>query len=112
MAQIDLHNMMFKVLDNSDSGEVDGGTIFHYRQEGSIIWATYKGGSVIFGTLSGFRENDTLHFTYQHRNTEGQFKMGKCTSQIEINEDAVQLHESWQWSGDNGTKGTSILQEL
>ena len=47
------HNKYFKSIQNTDNGEVSGETIFHYRQKGNTIWATYEGGQILFGTLSG-----------------------------------------------------------
>ena len=32
--------------------QVDNNTLFSYHQEGDVVWATYKGGAVRFGTLT------------------------------------------------------------
>lgn len=45
------HNRYFKSVNNSPNGEVGANTIFHYQQQGDMTWATYKGGSIVFGTL-------------------------------------------------------------
>lgn len=42
---------VFRSVSNAPNGEVDAATVFHYRQDGDIVWATYRGGRVRFGTL-------------------------------------------------------------
>ncbi len=109
---INLNERKFKALSNSSNGEVGSGTIFHYRQDTDIIWATYQGGSIKFGTLSGSIKDNKLQFHYQHQNMTGEFMTGKCQSIIKIKDDKIQLHETWQWTSGDFSKGNSILQEI
>lgn len=37
---MDLHDKKFVASENSATGEVGAGTVFHYRQKKDIIWAT------------------------------------------------------------------------
>ena len=46
---IDYDGRVFRSVSNTGSGEVD--TRFHYRQEGDVVWATYRGGGVKLGSL-------------------------------------------------------------
>ena len=48
---LDYDERVFRSVANSDGGDVDGETTFHYHQRDDIVWATYAGGSVAFGTL-------------------------------------------------------------
>jgi len=111
---INYHDKVFATTDSSGNGEVSGETRFHYRHEGSIVWATYKGGSIWSGTLTAFvHENGSLDMRYQHLNRAGEFKTGRCQSTPEILEDGrIRLHEEWQWTCGNHSKGTSIIEEL
>ena len=109
---INLHNKKFKALSNSDNGEVSQDTIFHYRQKDKIIWATYEGGDVLFGTLSGRISNHELEFTYQHQNLRGDFMTGHCTTFIKEEKDKILLHETWQWTSGDHSSGTSTLIEV
>ncbi len=109
---INLHDKKFKALSNSDNGEVSADTIFHYRQKGKVIWATYEGGDVLFGTLSGRITNDQLEFTYQHQNLQGAFMTGHCTTVIKKENDKLKLHETWQWTSGDQSEGTSTLIEV
>jgi len=107
-----LQDKKFKAIANTDNGEVNEETIFHYRQKGDIVWATYEGGAVKFGTLSGSIKNDTLEFTYQHQNHQQAFMTGQCITKIKSIDGKITLHESWQWTSGDKSKGTSVLSEL
>ena len=111
---INYHNKIFRSIDNSASGEVDGQTQFHYRQEGKVIWATYEGGSIQFGTLvAKILADGSLDMRYQHVNTSGAFKTGQCHSIPEILDNGkIRLHESWQWTCGDYEKGQSIIEEV
>ena len=110
--KINLNGKKFKALHNSDNGEVGDETTFHYRQKGNVVWATYEGGSIKFGTLSGQIVDNQLTFNYQHQNIEGEFLTGKCETVIKVIDDKIQLHETWQWTCRDFSKGTSLLVEF
>jgi len=109
---INLNNKKFTALSNSENGETSSQTVFHYRQKGNIIWATYEGGNILFGTLSGQRIDGELIFRYQHQNIEGEFLMGKCQSKIEFFNGRIFLKERWQWMCKDFSEGESVLEEL
>ena len=48
-----LDGLVFRVVSNSLEGEVTNDTVFHYRESDGVVWATYSGGNIRFGTLSG-----------------------------------------------------------
>lgn len=98
---------------NTDNGEVNTQTLFHYHQNSNMIWADYAGGQIIKGYLIGTTDTKgNLSFSYQHLNKEYQLRMGTCHSVPVILEDGrIELHESWQWLNGDETSGTSILSE-
>lgn len=115
MSKINYHNKYFRSASNTDNGEVSAETTFHYRQKGkNIIWATYEGGEILFGTLSGSISTDgKLEFCYQHQNTAGEFMTGKCQSTPELLEDGrILLHEKWQWTSGDQSEGESVIEEF
>jgi len=114
VSEINYHNRIFKALDNSDNGEVGDDTRFHYRQEGDVVWATYGGGSIKFGTLTAkMLENGDLDLRYGHLNLEGEMMTGKCLSKPEILSDGrLKMHETWQWTSGDESSGTSLLIEV
>ena len=98
MNKINYNNKKFRSIENTSNGEVSGKTLFHYWQEGNIVWANYKGGSIRFGNLvAKIDRNGELDMRYQHLSEDGTFKTGLCHSKPEILEDGrIRLHESWQ----------------
>ena len=113
--KINYHDKYFQSVANTDNGEVSAATTFHYRQKDSnIIWATYEGGQIVFGTLSGhILPNGQLEFCYQHQNVEGKFMTGKCLSTPEVmNDGRIKLLEKWQWTSGNQSAGESVIEEI
>lgn len=114
MEKINYHNKRFRAIANSDNGEVDDETFFHYRQGGDVIWATYYGSNIRMGTITGIvREDSSLEFTYQHVNVQNEIMTGKCISIPGVQEDgSLKLSESWEWTCKDFSKGTSEIIEL
>lgn len=108
------HNKIFRPLQNSANGETSAQTTFVYRQEGSIISANYAGGQIIKGQLLGWvDEAGNIEMRYQQINAQGQLRTGKCFSKPEILENGkIRLHESWEWTSEPYSKGTSIIEEI
>ena len=111
---INYNNKRFVGIQNVESGEVSGDTIFHYWQQDDVVWATYKGGDVKFGNLvAHVNREGQLNMRYQHINQDGAIKTGQCISTPEILEDGrIRLHEKWQWTSDDGGAGESIVEEI
>lgn len=111
---INYHDRRFAPVSNTANGEVDATTVFHYRQQGNIVWATYHGGAVQFGTLvAKVRDDDSLDMRYSHVNREGELMTGHCDSRPELLPgDRLRLHESWHWTSGDHTSGTSIIEQV
>lgn len=110
--ELNLNGKKFKSVSSSNIGEVSSSTLFEYRQNGNLVWATYQGGEILFGTLSGRIEQSNLIFTYQHQNIKGDFKTGKCKTVIELKDERLILKEKWEWTCDDYSKGKSELEEI
>ena len=108
------HNKIFRSVGNTDNGEVSSATAFHYQQKGNIITATYAGGSIVKGHLiATVNEEGVLNMRYHHINTSGELMTGVCLSTPERLENGkIRLHESWQWTCGDYSKGTSIIEEI
>jgi len=105
---------VFVVRDNSDNGEVGGGTVFHYHQTGDRLTGTYEGGLIEQGHLVGSVHPDgSLTFVYHHVTTGGELRAGRCESEP-TRDDAgrLVLRERWQWFTGDRSKGTSELVEV
>ena len=104
----------FRTVANTANGEVGAETVFEYRQEGEVVWATYHGGGVARGTLVAIVANDgRLDMRYAHVNDAGDLMTGVCVSTPETLPDGrLRLHEVWRWTSGNGSSGTSMLEEI
>lgn len=104
----------FRSISNSRSGEVDSATRFDYHQNGPIVWATYTGGRIRFGTLIAVADHEgTLDMRYSHVNIDGELATGLCVSRPELLTDGrLRVHEAWQWTSGDRSTGTSIIEEI
>lgn len=107
-------NRKFRSVENSDGGEVDAETLFHYHQDGDLVWAEYSGGAIVRGQLIAVCDDDgTLEMRYQHVNKGGQLMTGKCVSKPEILPDGrIRLREKWQWTSGDKSEGESVIEEI
>lgn len=104
----------FRSTKNSQRGDVSSETVFHYHQEGEIVWAEYGGGSVVRGHLIAICDDaGRLDIRYQHVNSTGKLMTGECSSTPEILSDGrIRLHEKWQWTCGDYSKGESVIEEI
>jgi len=114
MAEINYEGRLFRSVENSSDGEVDGDTRFHYRQRGDVVWATYEGGGVGFGTLVAAVDREgRLDMRYAHVNAAGAMMTGVCESTPEVLPDGrIRLHERWRWTGGGQGAGESVIEEI
>jgi len=111
---IDYNHRSFRGVSNSPGGDVDADTVFHYRQQGDVVWATYEGGAVRFGTLTALVLPDgRLDMRYQQVAANGAFKTGRCLSVPEVLPDGrIALYESWEWTEGGVGGGHSRVEEI
>ncbi len=111
---INYHNRKFKPVSNSDNGEVSNDMVFHYQQEDNVLTCTYTGANIVSGHLIGLvSESGSIDMRYHQINTNGELMTGTCQSTPEMMENGkIRLHESWQWTSGDQSKGNSILEEV
>jgi hypothetical protein len=112
--QIDFDRRRFRTVRNSDAGESSSETVFRYRQKGSVVWATYLGGDVTYGTLLARVDREgRLDMVTQHLNKNGDFRSGRCRARTEILPDGrYRLHERWEWTSGAAGSGRSVTEEV
>ncbi|MDP4845158.1 MAG: n-acetylglutamate synthase, partial [Salibacteraceae bacterium] len=95
-------------------GETSSETVFHYVQEGNILTSNYSGGKIVKGHLMGkVDENGIITMCYHQINTAGELMTGTCTSTPEVLPNGkIRLHETWQWTSGDLSKGASIIEEI
>lgn len=108
------HNKTFRSVTNTPNGEVSGDTLFHYHQQGNVVWADYGGGAIVKGFLIAVVQPDnTLDMRYEHVNTQGELMTGRCQSTPEhLPDGRIRLHERWQWTSGDESSGESIVEEI
>ncbi|WP_294677732.1 n-acetylglutamate synthase [uncultured Fluviicola sp.] len=108
------HNKKFRPVSNTPNGETSEETIFHYKQEGNILTCTYSGGQIKSGQLIGLvDEAGNIDMRYHQVNGKGELMTGTCQSTPEILPDGrIRLHETWQWTSGDQSKGDSVLEEI
>ena len=110
---INYNNKIFRPVVNSENGETSKDTVFIYKQIGNILTSEYSGGKIIKGHLIGLvDENGEIEMRYHQLNQKGALMTGICKSKPEILENGkIRLHETWQWTSGDKSKGQSIIQE-
>lgn len=105
---------LFRSRANSAGGDVGSDTRFHYHQRDRVVWATYEGGTVLFGTLIGTcDEEGRLDLRYQHVTVERTLKTGRCRSAPELLPDGrLLVRETWEWTEGGEGRGTSEIEEI
>ena len=111
--KINYDNKKFRPIQNTQNGETSEETIFEYKQNGNILTSEYSGGKIQKGHLLGLvDDNGAIEMRYHQVNDNGQLMTGICFSKPEILENGkIRLHETWQWTSGDNSKGNSILEE-
>jgi hypothetical protein len=105
----------FRVVSNSENGETSNETIFEYKQKDNILTSEYSGGkNVKLGHLIGIvSEDGMIDMRYHQVNLKDEIMTGICNSTPEVlSNGKIRLHEHWQWTSGDKSKGNSILEEL
>ena len=111
---INYNNKSFRPISSSENSETTSDTIFLYKQTGTILTSTYKGGHIIEGHLIGSVDTDgIINMRYHQINKNGKLMTGICVSKPEIDSNGkIKLHETWEWTSGDRSKGTSVLEEI
>ena len=108
------NNKKFRPVVNSENGETTKETIFEYKQVDNIVSAEYQGGDIVKGNLIGLvDENGNIEMRYHQVNDKGELMTGICQSIPEVlTSGKIRLHETWQWTSGDKSKGSSVLEEI
>ena len=108
------NDKIFRPTSNTENGETSSETIFHYKQFDSILTSEYSGGKIKFGHLIGLVDNNgNIEMRYHQVNDKDELMTGICKSKPEILENGkIRLHESWEWTSGDKSKGQSIIEEI
>lgn len=110
----DLEGKIFISISNTDNGEVGEDTLFHYHQDGNVVWAEYEGGEVLQGHLiAKVVDGGKLDMKYHHINKSGDMRLGSCISTpIQLDDGRLKFQEKWQWLCGDESSGYSEIVEV
>lgn len=110
---INYNGKTFKPTTNTENGETSNETVFQYKQVGTIVTADYSGGKIVTGHIIGLvNEKGNIAMRYHQVNDKGELMTGSCNSVPEILENGkIRLHENWEWTSGDKSKGQSIIEE-
>lgn len=108
------NNKKFRPINNTENGETSSETLFHYKQNGNILTAEYAGGKIKFGHLIGLvDQSGNIDMRYHQVNDKNELMTGTCISKPEILVNGkIRLHEQWEWTSGDQSKGQSIIEEI
>ncbi|MNY46410.1 hypothetical protein D3C86_1815840 [compost metagenome] len=108
------NDKVFRPTSNTKNGETSSETIFHYKQVDNVLTSEYSGGKIKKGHLIGLVDkNGNIEMRYHQVNDKGELMTGICKSKPEILENGkIRLHESWEWTSGDKSKGQSIIEEI
>lgn len=114
MTAINYNGRVFRTVQNTANGEVNQATIFRYYQNGDSVWADYSGGGILVGHLIAVADaNGQLDMRYHHINDQHEIMTGICKSKPErLANGKLRLHEEWEWTSKDFSKGYSIIEEV
>jgi hypothetical protein len=107
------HDKKFRPISNTVNGQTSSETLFIYKQVGNIITSDYSGGKIKYGHLIGLvDQTGNIEMSYHQVNINDELMTGICISKPEILENGkIRLHENWEWTSGDKSKGTSIIEE-
>jgi hypothetical protein len=110
---INYNDKIFRPISNTESGETSNETIFKYQQTGNILTSEYSGGKIKYGHLIGLVDIDgNIKMCYHQVNDKNELMTGICKSTPErLKNGKIRLHESWEWTSGDKSKGQSIIEE-
>jgi hypothetical protein len=107
------NDKIFRPISNTDNGETSSETVFRYKQVGNILTSEYSGGKIKYGRLIGLVDPEgNIDMRYHQVNDKNELMTGICKSKPEILENGkIRLHETWEWTSGDKSKGTSVIEE-
>lgn len=110
---INYNNKIFRPTSNTVNGETSNETVFRYKQVDNVLTSEYSGGKIKMGHLIGLVDkNGNIDMRYHQVNDKDELMTGICQSTPEILPTGkIRLHEIWEWTSGDQSKGQSIIEE-
>jgi hypothetical protein len=102
---------LFAVADTSAASTISTGTHFEFRERHGVVEATYDGGRITIGFLTGHRSNDEVHGGYVQVLTDGQVHTGTTRLRVEqVDDQRLALIEDYRTA--TGHTGRNLLRSV
>jgi hypothetical protein len=113
MLRHSLHDKRF-VTTGNEHGVSGADTVFHYRMDGALITATYRGGRIREGQVIGRAvDEDRVEMLYHCVTTDEELLAGWSRGVVSADaEGRVRLAFEWAWFTGDRSGGTSSYVEL
>jgi Family of unknown function (DUF6196) len=106
---LDLDLRVFEVVETSSASAISNETVFEFRERDGVVEASYAGGEVVRGFLTGRREGDRVATAYAHLHAGGELRAGTADVRIEPRPGGrLRLIEDFAWS--DGPRGRNVLE--
>lgn len=111
---VDLNGKRFTLVSNSAGNAVPGETIFIFEQSGNAVRASYSGGGVRLGAITGqFAEDGSLEVLFQQVTADGKLCGGEGKIDIErVTNGKLRFIDDWRFTTNGEGGGRAIWEEL
>lgn len=107
-------NKAFVCFSHTNNSDFTTETTFFFKQYGNIVRATYNGGNIKYGVLTGMvNDQHVLQASYNYIDANSEFHGGTCTfiSKRQM-KTGYQLHGIWTIVEEKTIENELILEEL
>jgi hypothetical protein len=106
---LDLDLRVFTVVETSPVSAISGETVFEFRERDGVVQATYSGGEVVRGVLTGRRDGGRVTSAYAQLHGGGEVRTGTAAMRVEPHPGGrLRLIEEFAWS--DGSRGRNVLE--
>jgi hypothetical protein len=99
---------VFDVVETSAASAISNETRFEFRERDGVVEASYEGGGIVRGFLTGRRDGDRVATAYSQLQADGALRTGTAELRLERTGARLRLIEEYTWS--DGGRGSNVLQ--
>lgn len=97
--EISLDGRTLVGVSNVERGEVSPDTRFEFSQDDDRVSATYAGGGIVDGYLTGTFDGTTWDIRYVQLNEAGETATGHAVGTVRrLDDGRVRVEDEWEWS--------------
>lgn len=110
---MNLNKKKFKLVSNSDNGQVDENTIFEYVQTDNKFKGEYHDDQIVYSSIVGIINSPKdIYLTYHCILKDGTINIGDAKATSTIVNEKIKLSLHWKWLTGGKGSGTSEYIEI